>query len=400
MRSSRLLQALLLVSLLLAGIWLGGHPSLLPGFVRGVLVDDSVAGSSDARLVDEALDIMEKHYYRPVDRKALVDEGLKASVKSLDDRFSAYFDPKTFHHFEEASSGGFEGVGMTVEANKRGVEVQQTFPGSPARRAGLKAGDIIVAADGKSLKGKPTDAATALIKGKAGTTVLLRVRRADDVRELRVRRERVEVSPVVSKIVRQGAVPTGHVRLASFTRGSGDDVDAAVRRVLDKGAEAVVLDLRANGGGYLDEAVRISSLFIPEGTIVSTKRGSGEEKVYEATGRSIPRDVPVVVLVDRDSASASEIVAGAIQDRDRGKVVGTRTFGKGVFQQIEELSNGGALDITVGEYFTPSGRNLGGGGPKRGAGIAPDVRARDVRKTPKRDEALDKAVSTISSGAS
>ena len=135
----------------------------------------------------------------------------------------------------------------------------------------------------------------------------------------------------------------------------------------------------------------VSSIFIPEGTIVSTAGARGPSACYKATGGAIARKVPVVVLVNRETASASEIVTGALQDRDRATVVGTRTFGKGVFQEIEQLSNGGALDITVGEYFTPSGRNLGGGGVKKGAGITPDVEAEDDAKT-KRDEALDGAL--------
>ena len=140
-----------------------------------------------------------------------------------------------------------------------------------------------------------------------------------------------------------------------------------------------------------------SSIFIPEGKIVTTRGRSRPERVFEATGSSIPTRTPVTVLVNDQSASASEIVTGALQDRDRATVVGTRTFGKGVFQEIKPLSNGGALDITVGEYFTPSGRNLGAGGPKKGAGIKPDVPARDNEKT-KRDEALDVAVKTAARG--
>jgi carboxyl-terminal processing protease len=156
----------------------------------------------------------------------------------------------------------------------------------------------------------------------------------------------------------------------------------------------VVLDLRDNGGGLLDEAVATASIFIPEGTIVSTKGRRRSRRVFEATGHPIDAKIAVVVLVNRESASASEIVTGALQDRDRAEVVGTRTFGKGVFQEIRRLSNGGALDITVGEYFTPKGRNLGGGGVRQGAGIQPDVKAEDDRHT-KRDEALEVAVKTV-----
>ena len=155
-----------------------------------------------------------------------------------------------------------------------------------------------------------------------------------------------------------------------------------------------MLDLRDNGGGLLNEAVLVSSIFVGDGEIVSTKGRSRPERTYDATGGAISRKIPVVVLVNRESASASEIVAGALQDHERAEVVGTRTFGKGVFQEVEQLSNGGALDITVGEYFTPDGRNLGGGGIKEGKGLAPDIQAQDEPRT-KRDEALEKAVETV-----
>ena len=167
-----------------------------------------------------------------------------------------------------------------------------------------------------------------------------------------------------------------------------------MRRLLGKGARGVVLDLRDNGGGLLNEAVAVASVFLPDGKVVSTRGRARPEKVYNASGDAIDTRIPVAVLVNGDSASASEIVTGALQDRHRATVVGTHTFGKGVFQEIERLSNGGALDITVGEYFTPSGRNLGGGGVRRGAGITPNVRALDNPRT-KPDEGLRTALRVV-----
>ena len=164
-------------------------------------------------------------------------------------------------------------------------------------------------------------------------------------------------------------------QLTSFTAGSGAEVRAQVDKVLHSGARALILDLRENGGGLLEEAVNVASIFIPDGTIVSTAGRSQPRQVYLAKGGAISTKIPLVVLVDRGTASAAEIVTGALQDRGRAKVVGTHTYGKGVFQEIQPLPNGGALDFTVGEYFTPSGRNLGGGGVRRGAGITPNVYA-------------------------
>ncbi len=390
-RSPTPLLALALPLLLVGGIWLGGHPDNLPGFAR-----DALVGDSQARLYDEALDTIAENYYRPVDRDKLLDEGLTAGVKSLDDRFSAYFDPKAYKAFEEATDGAFEGVGMNVAEVRRGLRVLTVFDDSPAKRGGIRPGDVITGVDGRSLAGKTSEQATTLIKGRAGTSVTLTVVTGKQPpRDVELDRARVDVPVVDAEMKESGGTEVAHVQLSGFTSGAHGEVREAIDGLLKEGAEGVVLDLRNNGGGLLNEAVLISSIFIPEGTIVSTKGRARPRRVFEATGNPIDAEIPVVVLVNNESASASEIVTGALQDRERAEVVGTRTFGKGVFQEVRRLSNGGALDITVGEYFTPKGRNLGGGGVKQGAGIRPDVSAEDDAKTANRDEALEVAVKTV-----
>jgi carboxyl-terminal processing protease len=392
-RSSTPILVVLLPLVLLAGIWLGGHPDNLPGFAR-----DALVGDSQGRLYDEALDAIADNYYRPVDKDKLLDEGLTAGIESLDDRFSAYFDPKMFEEFEEATAGEFEGVGLTVAEVERGLRVLTVFDGSPARRAGIRSRDVITGVNGESLRGKTAEQATALIKGPAGTSVTLSVATGDqEPREVELRRARVDVPVVEAEMREAGGEKIAHVRLSSFTSGAHGELRKAIDELLDKGAEGIVLDLRGNGGGLLNEAVLVSSIFVGDGTIVSTDGRTRPRRVFEATGNAIDSDIPVVVLVNGESASASEIVAGALQDRERAEIVGTRTFGKGVFQEVRELSNGGALDITVGEYFTPKGRNLGSG-VEKGAGIEPEIKARDDVKTERRDEALEVAVRTVARG--
>ena len=381
-RSPLLLFALLVPLLIAAGIWLGGHPDTLPDPVRNALVEDT-----DGRVYEQAVDTLERDYYREVDRKKLLDQSLERAVGSLDDRFSHYFAPRDYDDFQEATEGRFEGVGMTVEEVDRGLRVLTVYEGSPADRGGLEPGDVITHVDGKSIAGSSSEQSTTKIKGPAGTSVELTVRADGRPRQLTLKRAEVEIPVVRAEMRREDGRKIAHVRLAGFTSGAHGEVSEAVRQLLKQGAEGVVLDLRDNGGGLLNEAVMVSSVFIPDGKIVSTKGRSRPTQVYEATGNAIDTDIPVAVLVNDRSASASEIVTGALQDRDRATVVGTRTFGKGVFQEIEPLSNGGALDITVGEYFLPSGRNLGGGGVSRGAGVKPDVQAEDDPDTP-RDEAL------------
>jgi len=393
MRRPRYLAPLLAVSLLLAlvlGIYWGGHPSSLPPFARNALV-----GDSDGRVFDEAIGKIERDYYRKVDPSQLLTTSLSAAVQSLNDRFSTYIPPSGYSDFEQSTQGQFEGVGMTVQSAKGGgLEVVTVYDGSPAKAGGVKPGDRIVAVDGRSVVGRTTTQATALIKGKAGTSVTLTLERGGARHDVTLKRAEVDVPVVRTKLERFDGKKIGWVALSSFTAGAGGEVDADTRRLIAQGAQGIVLDLRDNGGGLLDEAVQVASVFIPQGRIVSTKGRSRPEHVYDATGGAISPKLPMAVLVNGNTASSSEIVTGALQDHKRATVVGTHTYGKGVFQEIEDLSNGGALDITVGEYFTPNGRNLGGGGVRKGAGITPDVQAQDDPKTPK-DEALDVALRVV-----
>jgi carboxyl-terminal processing protease len=201
----------------------------------------------------------------------------------------------------------------------------------------------------------------------------------------------VTVPVVASQLRSSGGCQVGVVRLSQFSSGAHAEVYAALRKLQKRGAKVFVLDLRDNGGGLVSEAQLIASAFLKDGPIVTTRGRAVKEQTLRATGDPVVPTAPMSVLVNGDTASASEIVTGALQDRDRAKVVGTETFGKGVFQEVLELSNGGALDITAGQYFTPKGRNLGGKGVSTGKGIIPDVRAKDDPKT-KTDEGLDRAM--------
>jgi carboxyl-terminal processing protease len=276
-----------------------------------------------------------------------------------------------------------------------GLRIETVYPGSPAERAGIKPGDVVTDADGRKLAGLSEAAATAIIKGRAGTTVTLRIRRGKRTLTKRVTRAKISIPVVRSKIANAGGKRAAYVALSTFgPRTAHVEVAAALRRLIRRKAKGVVLDLRNNGGGLVSEAQQVASMFLEDGTIVTTRGRAVKEQTLRALGHPIADNLPTVVLVDRGTASASEIVAGALQDRKRATLVGTRTFGKGVFQEVMPLDNGGALDLTVGQYFLPSGRNLGGAGTKPGSGIKPDVAAVDDPKTA-RDEALDKALAVL-----
>jgi carboxyl-terminal processing protease len=376
---------ILIVGVLLVltgGIWLGGHPEALPGPVRDALVETGPAVRA------ELIDTIQSHYYKPVSKSKLEDASLKGMVASLNDPYSRYFSPLEAKAFNEDLSGHFEGVGMSVHPVKQGLVITDTFKGAPASKAGLRAGDVIVAVNGVSIAGQGINNATDRIKGPPGTFVTLTVRRGKQVKKFRVKRAQIVVPDVSGKLVARGGKKFAVVTLDSFSSGVHGRLRTEIDNELKKGAKGIVLDLRGNPGGLLREGVLVSSVFIEDGTVVSTRGRAEPTHVYKAQGDAIAGNIPVVALVDRGSASASEITTGALHDRGRATVVGTRTFGKGVFQEVEPLENGGALDLTVGRYYLPNGEPL----PKNG--IKPQVSASDNPRT-KRDEALPVALDVL-----
>jgi carboxyl-terminal processing protease len=378
------------IVLLAAGIFLGGHPDRLPGFVR-----DPLVGDKDTRVVREAIDHIHDTYYRKIPESELADDSVKGVVAALHDRFSNYFTPKEYRQFQEVSNSRFSGIGLEVQEHPRGLRISRVYDQSPAGRAHLRPGDLIVAVGKMSLKGKPSAYSTSLIKGPPGSDVTITVVHDGKPRRVTLTRATITVPVVASALRTVAGKKLAIVALATFsTPGAHAQVYTAIRRRLKQGAKGIVLDLRHNGGGLVKEAQLVASAFLSDGTIVSLRGRGVASQTLKAIGDPIAKTTPLVVLVDRDTASASEIVAGALQDRNRAEIVGTRTFGKGVFQEVIELRNGGALDITAGQYFTPKGRNLGGGGVQPGAGIQPDVEAKDKPKTP-RDEGLDRALRVL-----
>ena len=373
------------------GLWVGGHPSWLPSGLRSAFED-----SSSTPLVNTVLNTVSQDYYRKVSRNQLVNQGLVAMVASLDDPYSHYYSPSAYQAFLNQSNPHFGGIGVDVIQDPRGLRVLDVFPGQPAARAGIEHGDLILDVGRTSLAGHTATFDSKLIRGPAGTKVGLTVQRGHQRRHFTITRADVTLPVATGRIITYHGIKIGYLRLTSFTSGSGDQLRDDVRSVLKQGAKALILDLRENGGGLLNEAVNVASIFIPNGTVVTTRGRSQPTQVYLAKRDAIAPTLPMDVLVDRDTASSAEIVTGALKDHGRAVVVGTRTYGKGVFQEILPMPGGGALDITVGEYFTPNGENLGGGGVREGRGIKPNVYAYSS-PTALTDQALSTAERNVTS---
>ena len=348
---------------------------------------------TEQRLPDEALDVIEANYFKNPDETKLGESSVNEMVVELrklyDDRFSHYFNPRQLKRFNESTSGQFSGIGLSVLEVKQGLRVATVFPDTPAKEAGIREGDVIVSVDGRRIAGEPADAATARIKGPPGTEVELGILDADSgkVREETIERAEVRIPAVQGKMREADGEKLGYVQLAGFSEGAHDDLRKEIERLVGRGAQGIVLDLRGNGGGLLDEAVLVSSVFIEDGVIVSTDGRAQPHEDYDAVGGALDPP-PMVVLIDHNTASAAEILAAALEEYDIAKLVGTESFGKGTFQEVIELDEGGALSLTVGEYLTASGESLAGDG------IDPQVHARDRRGTDG-DEALRQALQVL-----
>ena len=288
-------------------------------------------------------------------------------IERLDDHYSAILSPQRAEGYRIDLSSSFEGIGSTVQPADEdtgvGVLIVYPFPGSPAEQAGLRKNDEIVAVDDVDVTDMDLDAAVALIRGPAGSVVMLSVRRDQSAPfDVEVTRDRIEIPVLESEITEDNLL---HVSLYDFSNRSGQEMKKALKRGVEAGVDGIIFDLRGNPGGRLDMSIDIASMFIEDGVVVSE---SGHRNVeHKARGKALVGALPVVVLVDGGSASASEIVAGAIQDYERGVLLGEKTFGKGSVQTLYDLSDDSMLRVTTARWFTPNGRQIDG------EGLEPDI---------------------------
>ena len=298
-------------------------------------------------------------------------EAIRGMLSSLDDPYTRFLDPKAFKEMQIDTSGELMGVGIQLSLDKESEELVVVSPieGTPASRAGVQSKDVIVTIDGVSTEGMSTEDAVKLIRGPEGSTVVLGLRRDGEVIDVPLERARIEINAVeISLNTSPSGYKIGYIRLKQFNANASREMRAAIKEFEEESPDGYVLDLRSNPGGLLEASVEITRQWLNEGIIVSTKTREGIRDVRRATGSALT-EKPLVVLIDQGSASASEIVSGALQDNARAKLVGAKTYGKGLVQAVRGLADGSGMTVTVAKYLTPKGTDI------HKFGIEPDIKS-------------------------
>ena len=344
--------------------------------------------NSPKELVDEVWQVVDKQYvdgtfnqkdWRALRRKYVVDKNYKSKeeayksirlmLKNLNDPYTRFMDPKEFRDLQVETSGQLIGVGIQLSQNEKTKKLEVIAPieDTSAAKAGILSKDIITKIDGKSTAGLDVNQAVQLIRGKEGTTVKLTIQRDNrQVLEFNLLRQQIEIHPVEAKYRPKELGGIGYIRLKQFSANASTEMGAAIQKLESQGATGYVLDLRSNPGGLLYGAIDIARMWLDEGKIVSTVNRQGTGDISSANRTAITKK-PLVILVDGGSASASEILSGALQDNKRAQLVGVTTFGKGLVQSVRPLSEGAGMAVTIAKYYTPSGKDI------NHAGIKPDV---------------------------
>lgn len=340
----------LVMLVFVSGYWLGQSP-FAPVRLASPDAPTGVAREDIEPLWEVWALVQERFFDQPVDNTALMEGAIEGLLTTLEDENTRYLDPTAEAADRMRMEGELQGIGAEVTSEDGAITIVTPMEGSPAATAGLRPGDILRAADGVELTGMDVGEAASLVRGPAGTIVTLTVERDGETFDVEVVRDVIKLASVRSRMLDDGIA---YVRLNRFAFPTADELEAALESVLREEPSGMILDLRMNGGGLRDAVIDVADQFLPEGIVMIERFGNGEELIYRSTDSGVAETVPLVVLIDEGSASAAEVLAGALRDRDRAVLIGEQTFGKGTIQSVHELSNGGGLRLTVARWLTPS----------------------------------------------
>ncbi len=328
-------------------------------------IDSTIVTQDVATKLDNLDAILNAYYYEDVDKEAEKDALYYGIMESVGDPYTCYYNEEEIAQLYEDLAGKFEGIGAYIhkDIDADYCTIQSLIPNSPAAESELEPDDIIIKVDGTDTYGMTLNEVVSMIRGDAGTSVVLTIKRGDEEKEITIVRDKVETVSATYEALDNGI---GLITITEFNDNTYEFFKEAKQQFIDNGDTALILDLRGNPGGNLDTVVNIAQEILPQGLVVYTEDKYGKREEYKCDGKK-EMNVPIVVLVDGSSASASEILAGAIKDHNKGTLIGTTTFGKGIVQKLISLSDGTAVKITVSKYYTPNGVNI------HGTGIEPDI---------------------------
>ncbi|ACV28317.1 Probable CtpA-like serine protease [Anaerococcus prevotii] len=366
----------ILALVLTAGVGFTGYIVGLNRDLNATNKSEDQAHIEDMHMLKSLLD---KNFLFDYDEKDLYEGSLKGMFANLGDPYTQYYSKDEFSKLMETLDGRYKGIGVLVQASKEGfIKVVQVFDGSPASEAGLKEGDYIIKVEGKEYSADQMEEAVAIMKGEEDTNVKITVRRMEedgknfkDI-DMEVARRDVKVDTIDESLMEIRDKKIGYIHIKSFDDVTGEDFEASYKKLKDAGMEGLVLDLRNNPGGSLDVCLDIADKFLDKGVIVTTEDKKGEVITEESDEDK--DDIPMTVLVNENSASASEILSGALKDRDRAKIIGKKTFGKGIVQKLFPLDDGSGAKITISEYHTPSGAKI------NKVGVEPDIEVENTEE--------------------
>jgi carboxyl-terminal processing protease len=353
----------------------------------------------DYSILNDIVSILDRDYVKPdnLDPQTLYEAAINGLLNSLNDSGTYYLDPQTYKA-TDPPSGTFEGIGATISQQGNDIVVVSPIKNTPAEAAGIKAGDIILAVDGESTKGWNTEKTVAKIRGPKGTQVTIRVRHADTQQEeeLTITRAPIQVESVSTEAPPQGMTNSagqvvngiGYIRIREFTARTPQELQDAINQVQSNGAKAIVLDLRGNPGGLLNAVISVADMFLDKGTIVTQRNKDGREQSYTAKP-GVATNLPVVILQNKFSASASEVLAAALHDNGRATIVGDVSFGKATVNIARELKDGGVMFVSIAQWLTPNGSLIDKAGIQPDVSVIPTDSDIDQRKDPQLTKAVD-----------